>query len=92
MSNYFCAFCDFRILPTPLRGGVAVRPGRGEGRAGLGYAACRQKYPVSEEDTDPPPTRLRPTVATLPNCSLLAIAYMGGESGGGKGGKSGGGW
>jgi len=40
----------------------------------------------------PPPTRLRPTVATLPNCSLLAIAYMGGESGGGKGGKSGGGW
>ena len=23
--------------------------------------------------------RLRPTVATLPNCSLLAIAYKGGE-------------
>jgi hypothetical protein len=27
----------------------------------------------------PPPSRLRPTVATLPNCSLLAIAYKGGE-------------
>jgi hypothetical protein len=49
-------------------------------------------------DRRPPPSRLRPTVATLPNCSLLArlrptvatlpnrsllaIAYKGGESGG----------
>ena len=31
-------------------------------------------------DTDPTPARLHPTVALLPNCSLIVIAYKGGRT------------
>ena len=50
--------------PLPSRGGV---------RGGV----C-DFLPMNKLVTPPLP-RLRPTVASLPNCSLLAIAYIGGE-------------
>ena len=51
---------------------------RGVGSVSLLALSCLRRV-LRHFNTDPTPARLRPTVASLPNCSLLAIAYMGGE-------------
>ena len=45
----------------------------------MGKESMRPKINLRRDNTDPTPPRLRPTVASLPNHSLLAIAYKGGE-------------
>ena len=58
-------------------------PFKGRGRGGVCNSLSASLLSVSHsprrKDTDPTPSRLRPTVALLPNRSLLAIAYKGGE-------------
>ena len=82
-GNYMAVYLKLLFCMAESMSGWRSPPLKGRGRGGvsnfLSASLLSSVYSQWKKLQSPPLPRLRPTVASLPNCSGLAIAFRGGE-------------